>query len=273
MSAPTTPTVSTAPAPPAVMAPGRSSGRRPAAFVPLWRLMTRALLGRRRSLGVVLLAAVPVLVALLLAAAGGLGAAASIALDVFATLTLGLAVPLIALILGTGALGTQIDDGTIVYVLVKPVPRRTVILAAMLVAAPATAALAALATFLSGFLVLGTTSIDLQAAMVLGAALASVLYAAVFVTLSVFTGRALVVGLGYVLIWEGLATSLLPGTRLLSIREYAMSVVSVASGIESPGSTGGVDPPVAMALSAAVLVVAVVLGVWRLSRFEVSEAG
>jgi ABC-2 type transport system permease protein len=240
---------------------------------PLWRLMARALLGRRRSLGVVLLAAVPVLVALILAVGGGLGGAATMALDVFATLTLGLAIPLVALILGTGALGTQIDDGTIVYVLVKPVPRRTVILAAMLVAAPATAALAAPATFVSGFLVLGTTAVDLQVAMVLGALLASFLYATVFVTLSVFTGRALVVGLGYVLIWEGLATSLLPGTRLLSIREYTMAVVSAVSGIESPGSTGGVDPLVAIALSAVVLVVAVVLGVWRLSRFEVSEAG
>jgi ABC-2 type transport system permease protein len=235
--------------------------------------MARAMLGRRRSLGVVLLATVPVVVALILAVGGGLGAAESMALDVFATLTLGLAIPLVALILGTGALGTQIDDGTIVYVLVKPVPRRTVILAATLVAAPATAALAAAATSVSGILVLGTAASDLQLAMVLGAVLASLLYATVFVTLSVFTGRALVFGLGYVLIWEGLATSLLPGTRLLSIREYAMAVVSAVSGIESPGSSEGVDPLMAIVLSSVVIVVAIVLGVWRLSRFEVSEAG
>ena len=112
--------------------------------------MTRALLGRRRSLGVLLLAAVPVLVALILAVAGGLGSPASMAVDVFEGLNLALTIPLIALILGTGALGTQIDDGTIVYLLVKPVPRRTVVLRAMLVAAPATAALAVTSTLVRG---------------------------------------------------------------------------------------------------------------------------
>ena len=255
------------------VAPPRSSGRRPAALGPLWRLMFRALLGRRRSLGVLLLAAVPVLVALILAVAGGLGSRAAMALDVFASLNLGLAIPLVALILGTGALGTQIDDGTIVYLLVKPVPRRTVILGAMLVAAPATAVLAVTATVLSGFLVLGTTELELQAGMALGALLASTLYGAVFVTLSVMTGRALVLGLGYVLVWEGLVTTLLPGTQILSIREYAMALVNAVAGLDPVRPGTGVDPLVAVVAAAMVLAIAVFLGVWRLGRFEVSEAG
>jgi ABC-2 type transport system permease protein len=267
MSAPT------GPGPDPAGTPSRSPGRHPAALGPLWRLMFRALLGRRRSLGVLLLAAVPVLVALILAVAGGLGPPASMALDVFATLNLGLAIPLVALILGTGALGTQIDDGTIVYLLVKPVPRRSVIVAAVLVAAPASAALAVASTLLSGFLVLGTTSLDLQAALALGALLASILYGTVFVTLSVMTGRALVIGLGYLLVWEGLVTSLLPGTQLLSIREYAMAVVNAVAGLKPQGPVGGVDPLVAVIAAAVVLAGAAVLGVWRLGRFEVSEAG
>jgi ABC-2 type transport system permease protein len=235
--------------------------------------MTRALLGRRRSLGVVLLALVPVLVALILAVAGGLGSPAAIAVDVFEGLNLALTIPLIALILGTGALGTQIDDGTIVYLLVKPVPRRTVVLGAMLVAAPATALLGVTSTVVSGFLVLGPNQLELQAGMALGALLASVLYGAVFVTLSVMTGRALVIGLGYVLVWEGLLTSLLPGTQILSIREYAMAVVSAVAGIDQAPTGTGVDPLVALVAAATVLAVAVVLGIWRLGRFEVSEAG
>jgi ABC-2 type transport system permease protein len=254
-------------------APSASSAKRPAALGPLWRLMFRALLGRRRSLGVLLLAAVPVLVALVLAVAGGLGSPAVMALDVFATLNLGLTIPLVALILGTGALGTQIDDGTIVSLLVKPVPRRSVVVGAMLVAGPATAALAVASTLLSGFLVLGTTEPDLQAAMALGALLASVLYGTVFVTLSVMTGRALVFGLGYLLVWEGLVTSLLPGTQILSIREYAMAVVNAVAGTESAQPGGGVDPLVAVIAAVVVLASAVLLGVWRLGRFEVSEAG
>ena len=109
--------------------------------------------------------------------------------------------------------------------------------------------------------------------MALGALLASVLYGAVFVTLSVMTGRALVIGLGYVLVWEGLVTSLLPGTQILSIREYAMAVVRAVAGIDQARPGTGVDPLVALVAAAAVLAVAVLLGVWRLGRFEVSEAG
>ncbi|HSW43674.1 MAG TPA: ABC transporter permease subunit [Patescibacteria group bacterium] len=246
---------------------------RPAAPGPLVRLMVRGLLGRRRSLGVVILAAAPVLVALILSIAGGLGAPAALAFDVFSALLLGLAIPLVALILGTGALGTQIDDGTIIYVLVKPVPRRTVILAAMLVAALATATLAVPSTLLSGLLVLGTNYPGLQVGMALGAFVASVLYGTVFVTLSVFTGRALVVGLGYVLLWEGLVTTLLPGTRTFSIREIALACVSAVSGSNPAGSGTGIDPFLAAAIAGVALVVAVTLGVWRLARFEVSEAG
>jgi ABC-2 type transport system permease protein len=258
--------------PPSVAA--RPEVGRPAAFGPLVRLTARGLLGRRRSLGVVALAAAPVLVAAIIAIVGGLRDRETVALGSFSTLTLGMVVPLAALILGTAALGTLIDDGTIVYVLVKPVPRRTVVLAAMLVAALATSALTGAAAFLAGILVLGPASPSLLAGMVAGALLASTLYVTVFVALSVFTSRALVIGLGYVIVWEGFVTSLLSGTRILSIREYARAVVTAIAG---DGATGadrvGVELPVAVVLSVAILVIAFVLATYRLARFEVGEAG
>ncbi len=247
---------------------------RPRAFGPVIRLTVRGLLGRRRSLGVVVLAAAPVLLSLVLAIGGGLGDAETMAQEVFATITLGLVIPLAGLVLGTAAIGTEIDDGTVVYLLVKPVPRRTVILAKMLVAASATAALTVPAALVSGLLLLGTASPGLLGGMVLATLLAALLYSVAFVALSVFTGRALLAGLGYVLVWEGLVTTFLSGTRVLSIREYALSVVSVLGGEGSPVERGtGVDLPVALLLSAVILVGAFVLGAWRLARFEVTDTG
>ena len=246
---------------------------RPDALGPLVRLTVRGLLGRRRTLGVVVLAAAPVLVAAILAFAGGLGDAETMTLDVFATITLGLVIPIAGLLLGTAAIGTEIDDGTVVYLLVKPVPRRTVVLAKMLVAAAGTAAITATAALISGFLLLGGTAVSLLVATVAATLLAAVLYAVVFVALSVFTGRALVVGLGYVLVWEGLVTSLLSGTRILSIREYALAVVNAISTRGGPADGAGVEPIVAVVLSAVVLVAAFALGSWRLGRFEVTDTG
>jgi ABC-2 type transport system permease protein len=260
-----------APAAPALDLPVVS---RPRAMGPLVRLTSRALLGRRRSLGVVLLAAAPVLVAAILAVGGGLGGPSTLAFEVFSTVILALVVPLAALILGTAALGTGIDDGTIVYLLVKPVPRSTMVLAAMVVAAGATAILTGLATLVVGLLLLGSSDPGLLVGMVLGDLLASILYAATFVTLSVYTGRALIVGLAYVLVWEGLVTPLLTGTRILSIREYALSVVTAFGGSAAgSGGQAGVELPVAIILSVAVLVLAFVLGSRRLGRFEVTDGG
>lgn len=259
---------------PAPVSPAPAEARRPAALAPLVGLTARGLLGRRRSLGVVALAAAPVLVAAILAIAGGLGDAETLAFDVFGTITLGLVVPLAALVFGTAALGTLIDDGTIVYLLVKPIRRSTVVLAAMLVAGGAAAALTVSATLASGVLVLGLASPGLLFGMAAGAALASILYVVVFVTLSVYTSRALIVGLGYVLVWEGLVTSLLTGTRILSIREYALAVVAAFGGDGVVGAERtGVELPVAVVLSVAVLVISFVLGSRRLGRFEVGEAG
>ena len=247
--------------------------RRPAAFRPLVRLIAGGLLGRRRTAGVALLSAAPVLVAAILAFAGGLGDAETLAGEVYAAITLGLVIPLVALLLGTAALGTAFDDGTILYLLLKPVPRRTVLLAAMVVAGVAAALLALASTLVAGLLLLGASAPALLAGMLAATLLAAVLYAAVFVTLSVFTGRALLLGLGYVLVWEGLVTSLLEGTRILSIREYALAFLGALSGDPSATPGGGVDPLVAMVLSAAVLVIAISLGTWRLTRFEVTQAG
>ncbi len=235
--------------------------------------MARGLLGRRRTVGVVVLAAAPVLAAVVLAFGGGIGDANTLAREVYESITLGLVIPLAALLLGTGALGTAFDDGTIVYLLLKPVRRRTVLLAAVVVAGVATALLTLATTLVAGLLLLGLSDAALLAGMLAATLLAAVLYAAVFVALSVFTGRALLLGLGYVLVWEGLVTSLLEGTRILSIREYAASLVGAMSGTASSGSGGGVDPLVALVLSAAALVLAIALGAWRLGRFEVTEAG
>ncbi len=154
---------------------------RPAALGPLVRLTAAGLVGRRRSFGVVLLAGAPVLVAAVIAVGGGLGDRATLASEVFSGITLGLVIPLAGLVFGTGALGTAIEDGTIVYLLVKPVPRRTVVFAAMLVATAATIVLAVAATLIPGLLLVGVAEPGLLAATVAAAVLASLLYVVVFV--------------------------------------------------------------------------------------------
>lgn len=223
----------------------------------------RGLLGRRRTLLLVLLVGLPVLIALLVRLAGGRPDADAV-LDALVVRTV---LPLVALIVGTAAIGSEIEDGTAVYLLVKPIARWRIAFAKILVAAGLTAALVVPAVILTGLL-LGsrhdttTTVIAYSVACLVGGSA----YATAFVTLSLFTSRALLLGLAYTLIWEGVLAGLLEGTRFLSIRQATLGLAA-ALGVNVPGDP--LVPFVSVVVLGTVLVGGLVLASWRLARFEI----
>ena len=92
-------------------------------------------------------------------------------------------------------------------------------------------------------------------------------YAAAFVTLSVFTSRALLLGLAYVLIWEGVLSGLLAGTKFLSIRQATLGLAA-GLGVNVPGGEP-LSPDVSVLVLAVVLIGSFVLASWKLTRFEI----
>jgi ABC-2 type transport system permease protein len=232
-------------------------------MAPLIEVTLRGLLGRRRTLLLVLLAGLPVLIGLLIRISGGRPDADRV-LD---TLVVRTVMPLVALIIGTAAIGSEIEDGTAVYLMVKPIPRWRIALAKGFVAAGLTAALVGPAVVLTGFL-LGDRTDPMTA--IVGFSVACLVggsaYAVAFMALSVFTSRALLLGLAYTLIWEGVLSGLLEGTKFLSIRQATLGVAA-ALGVDVPGD------PLVPAVSVAVLVVVLVggflLASWKLARFEI----
>jgi ABC-2 type transport system permease protein len=231
----------------------------------------RAVLGRRRTILLALLAAVPVLVALL-ARGGGVSATETTALSID-LLVVRAVLPIVALVLGTGALGSELEDGTAVYVLASPVARWRIVVAKLLVAFVGTAILAGGSTLLTGLILAeDAASFGLVWASVLGVLVGAAVYCALFVALSLVTTRAFIVGLIYVLVWEGALASLFGGTRFLSVRQY---VVGVADGIgQPPGQPFGDTLPLesALMLAVVVFVLAAALAVERLRAWEVRPA-
>jgi ABC-2 type transport system permease protein len=232
-------------------------------MAPLIEVTLRGLLGRRRTLLLVLLAGLPVLIALLIRMSGGRPDADRV-LD---TLVVRTVMPLVALIVGTAAIGSEIEDGTAVYLMVKPIPRWRIALAKGLVAAGLTAALVVPAVVLTGFL-LGDRTDPMTA--IVGFSVACLVggsaYAVAFMALSVFTSRALLLGLAYTLIWEGVLSGLLEGTKFLSIRQATLGVAA-ALGVDVPGDP--LVPAVSVAVLAVVLVGGFLLASWKLARFEI----
>ncbi len=224
----------------------------------------RGLLGRRRLFLMLVLASIPVLLGALVQLRGGRADVER----VLAILVVQTVMPIVALILGTASLGPEIEDGTVVYLLTKPIRRWLVALAKIVVAVVVTAVLVVPVTILTGMLVGGLRAEPLEVtfAFAFACLVGGGAYAAVFVALSTMTGRALVIGLVYVLIWEGALGELLEGTRFLSIRQATLGIVA--------GLRGEVDgAPLQVGVAAVVLTVAILASLlltsWRLARFEV----
>lgn len=237
------------------------------------RVTARQLLGRRRMVLLVLAAAIPTLLAVILQLAGGddPDVRDGFVDGVLVGLVVTLLMPLAALILGTTAFGAEIDDGTIVYLLAKPIPRRTIVLVKWLVAGTIAAVLAGVATLVAGMVGLAGAADGVSIAIGYGVAVAvgSVVYVAAFVALSLFTSRALVIGLLYVLVWEGALAGSFPGIRFLSVRQY---VLAIADALGGPATGDALDPLTAVVLSVAVVAIALVLAIRRLGRFEIPQS-
>jgi ABC-2 type transport system permease protein len=235
------------------------------ARAPLIHVTLRGVLGRRRTWLMVLLVALPIGVALLIRLGGGQPNVQTI-LD---TLIVRTVMPLLALVLGTSVLGSELEDGTAVYLMVKPVPRWRILLAKMVVAAGITAALVFPATVATALLTGGRGALSAPESLgfALAVAAGGVAYACAFVALSAYTGRALILGLCYVLIWEGILAGLLEGTRFLSIRQATLGLTASVTG--ASGRPAPLDPSIAIGVLVVVVVGAFFLGTYRLSRFEV----
>jgi ABC-2 type transport system permease protein len=230
-------------------------------FATIVELTLRALLGRRRTVLLALLAALPVLVALLARISGRTPGEATL-FDAMVRTVL----PLVALVFGTSALGSELEDGTAVYVLAKPIRRSQVILAKAGVAGSLTAGLVVASTLGSGILAGGTLATTL--AFAVAAAVAAFAYVALFLAASVFTGRALILGLIYTLIWEGALAGILEGTRQFSIREATLSLAAALAPSGS-GIEGGLELGGAVGLVVVVIAGGLALATWRLARWEV----
>ncbi|AOT59942.1 MULTISPECIES: ABC transporter permease [Streptomyces] len=212
------------------------------------RLTYRGLLGRRRAAILFVLPAL--LIAISAAVRAFQGADDQVAADLLAGFALATMVPLIGVIAGTGAIGPEIDDGSVVYLLAKPVKRPTIIFTKLIVAIGVTMVFSAVPTLAAG-LILNGNGQQVAVAYTVAALVASIAYSAVFLLLGTVSRHAVVFGLVYALVWEGLFGSLISGARTLSVQQWALAVAEKVTRGEGLVSSD-VSLPVAVVLLVAV---------------------
>ncbi|GAA1599765.1 ABC transporter permease [Kribbella sancticallisti] len=231
------------------------------------RLTMSTLFGHRRGLllfilpGVLL--ALCVLLALTLDDTAGFSAAL---LQMFG---LAVIVPLISLLAATGALASEIDDGSIVYLLSKPIKRSTIVLTKALVAIGVILVLGAVPMTLAG-LILDHSEPRTAIAFGLGSLVAGIAYTGIFTALSVMSGNAVTIGLIYALLWEGVMGQYVDGAKALSVQQWSLAVIrklSAATEVES-----AVRLPIATILLIAVTAIGLTLAIARLRSLILSTA-
>ncbi|MCV0403260.1 MAG: ABC transporter permease [Chloroflexi bacterium] len=229
-------------------------------------LTFRALLNRRRTLLLAALGGLLVLVAGIFRLGDPSTAEATRFTGRLAA-DFGLAVllPLVTVIVGTAAVGSELDDGTIVYLLARPLPRWLIVLVKLAVTWLVATLLVAVPILIGGLVgTAGDSEIGIGYAV--AAALGALEYAAVFLALSLVTSRALVVGLAYVVVWEGVVAGLFAGTRIVSVRQHALAVGDAIVGEGAVSAELALS--VALLIGGAVVVLATALAIRRLTMVE-----
>lgn len=180
-------------------------------------------------------------------------------------LGLSVLVPVIALVFATSAFGDLNDDGTLVYLWLRPLPRRHLAVAAFAAALTVTVPLTVLP------LCLGAALTGAGGAVIAGAALAVTLgvaaYVGLFCALGLRVQRALPWGLAYILIWEGFVAQAGRGAGRLAVRTYTRSLLSQAADVRL--RLGSESVPTAVVVPIVVAVLAVGYTTYRLGRHDV----
>jgi ABC-2 type transport system permease protein len=220
-------------------------------FRALYSLILRTQTTRARVVMLGVLGLLGVVIAIPLRGADNRLEAASHFIDGFG---LTLVLPITTLVFASAALGDFIDDGTMVYLWMRPVPRSNLAIAAAtatvtvvlpLVVIPLT--VAAIVSGAGGDLVVGT---------ILAAVVGVVAYTGLFVTLGVRLKRPLLWGLLYILVWEGFIARLGKSASRLAIASYTRSILSSIAGYDLRFA----DLPAAACVIVPLAVTAVALG-------------
>jgi ABC-2 type transport system permease protein len=155
-------------------------------------LTARSLLGRRRTLVLLLL---PLALLALCTLARVLAALdddiareldGPLAPDLLTAFGIAILMPLLSLVAGTGSIGPEIDEGSIVYLLAKPINRYSIVVTKLVVAAAVVAVFGVLPIAVSGLVLTGEVG-SVTVAFTVGALCGGIAYAALFLLLAVVT--------------------------------------------------------------------------------------
>jgi ABC-2 type transport system permease protein len=146
------------------------------------------------------------------------------------------------------------EDGTLVYLWLRPMDRWPIVVGAWLASITVSLPLTVVPLTVSAVAVDGGT--DLVVATVVAGAVGVIAYSALFVLVGLVLKNAIVWGLGYVLIWEGIVAAFGSFAAKLAIRGYTRSILTAITDIDLDLGDLSLGAGVAVPLVASVVALA-----------------
>ncbi|MDW3213629.1 MAG: hypothetical protein R8G01_06520 [Ilumatobacteraceae bacterium] len=174
-------------------------------------------------------------------------------------------VPIVALVFASAALGDLREDSTLVYLWLRPMDRWPVVVGGWLASVTVSLPLTLVPLTVSSIVVDGGS--DLVVATLLAAVVGVIAYSAIFVLAGLMLKNAIVWGLGYILIWEGIVAAFGSFAAKLAIRGYTRSILTSITDVDLDLGDLGLAVGVVMPLLAAV--VALAMAAVRLRSMDV----
>ncbi|MEZ5246382.1 MAG: hypothetical protein R2707_14875 [Acidimicrobiales bacterium] len=177
-----------------------------------------------------------------------------------------LLVPIVALVFAGASLGDTREDGTLVYLWLRPMPRSGVAVGAWFAALTVSLPLTLIPMTLTAILL--DAGSELVVASVIATIVGILAYSAIFVLLGLVVKNPIVWGLGYILIWEGLVASFGSAAAKVAVRGYLSSILTDRTGVDI--ALGDLSQVAGIVVPLVVAVAALALATFRLNNLEVA---
>lgn len=234
----------------------------------IFQLSLRQLASRRRIIVILLLAALPILISVLVTISGDSNGSdfTEFMLDGMIVTAI---MPIVMIAFATSAFGNEIEDRTLNFLTTRPISRWRIALPKMLGVITISGPFLVISGMVAAFIGLDG---DIQATIAVGVALlvGVVTYSAIFTWAGLMTSRALGFALIYVFLWEGVLASFLGGIRYLSVRGYTLTIMHQLEQdtLDALGERA-IEFPAAIVGAILVTIAFFALTVYRLKRMDV----
>jgi len=179
---------------------------------------------------------------------------------------LSILVPVVALIFASASLGDTREDGTLVYLWLRPISRWSVTTGAWAASTTITLPLTVIPMTIAAVLL--DTGSTIIFATILTTVLAVIAYCGIFLLLGLLVKNPVIWGLAYIFIWEAIVASFAKPAAALAVSGYSRAIITSKTGVDfdflfSP-SQG-----ISIFMLVIILVVTIGFTTVRLSRIEV----